>query len=350
LLRAGITHVCDPGVDHVLEGYLRRAAREGRLPLPVTMLFVSRRGLFQPPDDRLDGPASGERIDGLPVGALKLFADGGSRCASCAGLLESLAGLGALAGRAVRLRRPGLLLAATTPDRPRLAPAGTLTGVSLHTGYLHYRPDDLAALCARAADRGFGLAVHAACNRAVDVVLDVLERLPAGQHRNRVEHLVSLDRRQAARLGGIGAIGVVQPAYIPLLGDEWEAMPVPPRLHSIPLRDLLDAAVPLAGSSDAPIAPYAPLLGIAAAVTRRTASGLIHQEEQRISPLEALRMWTTGAARAAYAEGEMGVLRTGARADLVVLSANPLETDPHDLVRIRVERTIIGGKTVYAHD
>ena len=55
-------------------------------------------------------------------------------------------------------------------------------------------------------------------------------------------------------------------------------------------------------------------------------------------------------ARAAYAEGEMGVLRAGARADLVVLSANPLETDPRDLVRIRVERTIIGGKTVYAHD
>jgi predicted amidohydrolase YtcJ len=127
-------------------------------------------------------------------------------------------------------------------------------------------------------------------------------------------------------------------------------MPVPPRLYSIPLRDLLDAGVTLAGSSDAPIAPYAPLLGMAAAVTRRTASGLIHQEEQRVTPLEALRMWTTGAARAAYAEGEMGVLRTGARADVVVLSANPLEADPRDLVRIRVERTIIGGKTVYAHD
>jgi predicted amidohydrolase YtcJ len=292
-----------------------------------------------------DESASGERIDGLPVGALKLFADGGSRCASCAGLLESLAGLGALAGRAVRLRRPGLLLAATTPDKPRLAPDGTL-----YTGYLHYRPDDLAALCARAQNRGFGLAIHAACNQAVDVVLDVLERLPGGQHRNRVEHLVSLDRHQAARLGGIGAIGVVQPAYIPLLGDEWEAMPVPPRLHSIPLRDLLDAGVTLAGSSDAPIAPYAPLLGMAAAVTRRTASGVVHQEEQRVTPLEALRMWTTGAARAANAEGEMGVLRAGTRADVVVLSANPLETDPRDLVRIRVERTIIGGKTVYAHD
>ena len=61
-------------------------------------------------------------------------------------------------------------------------------------------------------------------------------------------------------------------------------------------------------------------------------------------------MWTTGAARAAYTEGEIGVLRAGARADVVVLSANPLEADPREVVCIRVERTIIGGKTVYAHD
>jgi hypothetical protein len=39
--------------------------------------------------------------------------------------------------------------------------------------------------------------------------------------------------------------------------------------------------------------------------------------------------------RAADAEGEMGMLRAAARADLIVLSANPLETDPRDLVRIR---------------
>ncbi|MDQ2714671.1 MAG: amidohydrolase family protein [Chloroflexota bacterium] len=93
-----------------------------------------------------------------------------------------------------------------------------------------------------------------ACNTAIENVLDAYERLPAnGQYRQRVEHLVSLDRAQARRLAAIGAIGVVQPAYISHLGDEWEAMPTPPRLHSVPLRDLLDAGVTLAGSSDAPV-------------------------------------------------------------------------------------------------
>jgi predicted amidohydrolase YtcJ len=342
LFAAGITHVCDPGVDGVLEQYLRRAAREERLPIPVTMLFVSSAGLFQPPEDRLVGPVTGATVDGLPVGALKLFADGGSRCASCASLREGLAAVTALAGRAVRLRRPGLLISPATPDRPRLSRDGRL-----HTGYLHYRPGQLQALCARAQGCGFGLAIHAACNAGIGVVTDALGRLPTPRYRHRVEHLVSLDRDQATRLATIGIIGVVQPAYVPLLGDEWEAMPVPPRLHSVPLRDLLDAGITLAGSSDAPMAPYAPLHGMAAAMNRRTAAGLVLQREQAITPREALRMWTAGGAAAAYKEGEIGIVRAGARADLILLSDNPLGTPPAQMARIRVLHTMIGGITVF---
>ena len=119
--RRGLRYVCDPGIDAMLEGYLRRASREGRLPLPVAMLFVSKEGLFLPPIDRLDGPVTGETLDGLPVGALKFFADGGSRCAVCVGLGESLVGVGVI-GRSCR--------AVTSPwpaprgERARAAPVG----------------------------------------------------------------------------------------------------------------------------------------------------------------------------------------------------------------------------------
>src|SRR5205823_11982540 len=93
LFAAGITHVCDPGVDGMLEGYLRRTQAEGRLPLPVSMLFVSRGGPLDPPTDRVSGPVSGERAGELTVGGLKLFAVGGSLCTVCVGLLDALAGL-----------------------------------------------------------------------------------------------------------------------------------------------------------------------------------------------------------------------------------------------------------------
>ena len=95
------------------------------------------------------------------------------------------------------------------------------------------------------------------------------------------------------------------------------------------------------------MAPFSPLRGMQAAITRRTAAGLPHQSEQAITPLEALRLWTTGAAQAANLAGEAGVLRPGARADLVILSHNPLSTLPPLYDLIRVERTVIGGRAVY---
>jgi predicted amidohydrolase YtcJ len=344
LLAAGITHVCDPGIDALLESYLRRAQREERLPLPVSMLFISGGGLFQEPTDRLTGPITGEQLDGLQVGALKIFADGGSRCAVCIGMLEAFTGVVSLVGRAAKLRRPALLAQSSTPERPHLDHRGR---VSL--GFLHYQPEQLAKLCREAQQRGFQIAVHAACNAAIDGVLQAYEQLPSEGRwpRHRVEHLVSLDMQQARRLANVGAIGVVQPMYISQMGDEWEAMPTPPRLHSVPLRDLLDAGVTLAGSSDAPVTPYSPLLGMQAAITRRTSGGLLHQGQQAISALEALRLWTTGAALAANLPGEAGVLRPGARADMVVLTHNPLETPPEAFAHIAVERTFLGGKTVY---
>ena len=342
LFAAGITHVCDPGIDAMLEAYLRRAAREGRLPLPVQMLFVSGAGLYVPPTDRLDGPKTGERVDGLDVGALKLFADGGSRCAVCVGLAESLVGVASLVGRAARARRPGLLREASAPERPRWG-----GDHRLHVGYLHYPPGALAALCLEGQECGFQIAVHAACNAGIAATIDAFERLPRGAYRHRVEHLVSLDGDQMRRLAARDVIGVVQPMYIAQMGDEWEAMPAAPRLKSVPLRDLLDAGVTLAGSSDAPIAPYSPLLGMQAAIARRTTGGLTHQPDQAITPREALRLWTIGAALAANRPEEIGMLRPGARADLVILSANPLRTPPEQFGAIRVERTLLGGQTVH---
>ena len=342
LFAAGVTRVCDPGVDGMLEAYLRRAEAAGELPLPVSMLLVSQGGLFEPPWDRLHGAPTGERGERLEVGGLKLFADGGSRCAICVGLFESLAGVLALAGRAARLRRPGLLLASRTPDRPALGRDGRV-----RMGFLHYSQDELRLLCHRAHAQGFQVAVHAACNAAVENVIGAYQGLPSGRSRPRVEHLVSLDRAQAARLAASGAVGVVQPAYVTLLGDEWEAMPTPRRLSTVPLRTLLDAGMELAGSSDAPIAPFSPLLGMQAAVTRRTSGGLEHQPEQAITPLEALKLWTSGAALAANLADRAGRLRPGMAADLVVLSDNPLQTPPARWNEIRVERTLLAGRTVH---
>jgi predicted amidohydrolase YtcJ len=88
-----------------------------------------------------------------------------------------------------------------------------------------------------------------------------------------------------------------------------------------------------------------------AAVTRRTLDGA-HPEgwvpEQKIDVESALRAYTASAAWASFTEELTGSLSPGRLADIVVLSDNPFEVTPDSLLKVRVDRTIVGGREVYS--
>jgi hypothetical protein len=58
-------------------------------------------------------------------------------------------------------------------------------------------------------------------------------------------------------------------------------------------------------------------------------------------------MVTRGSAFAAREESSRGSLAPGKLADFVVLSADPLRVPAEEIGEIRVERTVIGGRTVW---
>ena len=62
---------------------------------------------------------------------------------------------------------------------------------------------------------------------------------------------------------------------------------------------------------------------------------------------EALRIYTKHSAYASFEEDVKGSIELGKLADLVVLGADPTQVDPMTIKDIPVERTIVGGKTVY---
>jgi hypothetical protein len=115
----------------------------------------------------------------------------------------------------------------------------------------------------------------------------------------------------------------------------------------MPLRDLLDAGLTVAGSSDAPVVDLDPLVGIRAAVQRRTTSGRDFDDGQNVTVGEALEMYTLHAARAGGLEDEVGSLAPGKRADLVILNSDPTSLRSSELGSLTVRRTICGGKDVY---
>ena len=102
--------------------------------------------------------------------------------------------------------------------------------------------------------------------------------------------------------------------------------------------------------SDWTVAPLNPLLGIYAAVTRRTLDGKNPDgwfPEQKITIKEAIEAYTINNAYAVFEESEKGSITVGKFADFVVLSQDLITIDPTQIENIKVEMTIVGGKIVY---
>jgi predicted amidohydrolase YtcJ len=89
-----------------------------------------------------------------------------------------------------------------------------------------------------------------------------------------------------------------------------------------------------------------PLQAVWSQVFRITYDGMVLGPEQRISVLDALRAVTIDAAWQVFQDGNRGSLEQGKYADLVVLSGNPLD-HPLEMRDLVVERTVIGGATIY---
>ena len=105
---------------------------------------------------------------------------------------------------------------------------------------------------------------------------------------------------------------------------------------------IVDAGILVAGGSDSDAGTMGPLLGIQAVVN--------HPEpERRLTPMEALALYTVNGARIAFEEHTKGSIEPGKLADLVVLGGDPLTADPRTLKEIPVEMVTVGGQVRYQH-
>jgi len=310
-LAAGITSVQNAGTVALdLEGF-QHLYREGELPLRVYLMVKV---------ELLDhliaaGIHTGFGDDFLRVGPLKIFLDGG------------------IGAHTAALDEP-------YRDDPE------------NRGILWLEQESLDRLVARAHRAGFQIATHAIGDRAIRSVLDAYERAlvqwPRENHRHRIEHCELCTGDLLDRVARLDVIAVPQPIFLAEMGHTYLVSLGEARAHRIfPLRTLLDAQVPLAGSSDSPVSSYRPLDGIQAAITRRAASGDTLGPGEELAVRQALHIYTTGGAYASFEEGTKGALIPGYLADLVVLDRDPLQVPPGELSTIEVDMTIVDGEVRY---
>jgi len=223
-------------------------------------------------------------------------------------------------------------------------------------GVLRTPEDSLRAWIGAADSTGLQVAVHAIGERANGLLLDIYDSLARAHgprdRRFRVEHAQHLRPVDVPRFGRGGIIASMQPAH--LIDDaNWAGKRLgPDRIkHSYVFRSLLASGAPLAFGSDWSVAPMDPILGIYAAVTRRSADGKNPGgwiPEQKISVEQALRAYTAGGAYGVFAEGRRGRVIPGYLADLVLLDRDLTRIPPEEIAQVKVTTTIMGGKVVFS--
>jgi len=206
-----------------------------------------------------------------------------------------------------------------------------------------YRLTDVDTDLARSSlSLGGIVAIHAIGDRAVDGVLDVfagLLRRGAAATDLRMEHLSVISPTQIERFAELGITASVQPAFLASESQWLERRVGAGRMEWVyPFRSINESGIPLAGSSDCPVEPPNPLWGMAAAMDRYG----INQDE-RITGLEALAMFTMGAARALR---EPIPLATGSPADLVILDVNPQTASASSIHNATILETYVEGEPV----
>jgi predicted amidohydrolase YtcJ len=197
------------------------------------------------------------------------------------------------------------------------------------SGILSFDRAELTAMVTGLAARGLQVCVHAQGDRAIETTLDAFERITGdgNPRRHRIEHGGALYPALRARAADQRVVIASQPGFISTLGDGFaEAFPdTSDELYAF--RSWLDAGLTVAGSSDAPVITPDPLLGIRDAVDRRTGAGRPFGPGERLTPVQALALYTRNAAFAMHREHELGTLEPGKLADLTVLDGNPLTAD-----------------------
>lgn len=202
----------------------------------------------------------------------------------------------------------------------------------------------------------FQLAIHAIGTKANHTILNIFETLDSSNkdRRLRIEHAQHLIPQDFNRFAELNVIPSMQP-YHAIDDGRWAEKVIGPERAkgTYAFNSLLQAESKLAFGSDWFVAPAIPIMGIYAAVTRRTLDGA-HPEgwvpSQKITLEEAIKCYTINGAYAGFDEMNKGSLETGKFADFVILSQDIFNIESYKIKEVQIDQTWVDGKMVFKRE
>jgi len=231
-----------------------------------------------------------------------------------------------------------------------------------NTGLMTLTKDEALSVYTAALRNGTQVCTHAIGDKANKTVLDWYETAFAAvpeeerlvkNPRWRIEHSQILDVADIPRFAALGVIPSMQPSHA--IGDLHFAID---RLGEDRLaggyawRSLIDSGSIIVGGTDAPVEVGDPRIEFYAATRREDLKGFSGSgwnPQQRVTPQEALKMFTAWPAFASYQDKQIGTIEVGKWADFSIFEADIMTADAKTILNTKTKMTIVGGKVAYEH-
>ncbi len=210
---------------------------------------------------------------------------------------------------------------------------------------------ELSRMVSECVKAGFPVAVHAVeseiTQSAAQAILNVADSSGIGAP-HRIEHCSECPPASLESVSRSSAMVVTQPSFIYQSGDRYldtvdkDMLPYLYRVHA-----LADHGVDVAFGSDTPVSDPNPMRGVYSSVTRKTESGSVLGVEERIGLTDALERYTAGSARATGLDREVGRIRPGTLADMVLFEEDITSSDKGGILDMRPVMTALAGEIVW---
>jgi len=233
---------------------------------------------------------------------------------------------------------------------------GPYTDDSLNSGLAMWPYEELEKMVLSADKMGFQIGIHAIGDKANNWILNAFEKAieinGKRDSRHRDEHTQTVRLSDIQRFARLGVIPSMQPTHC--ISDKlfYEKRVGYERCKgTYAWRSFIDAGSILAFGTDYQVEPLNPMEGLYAAVTRKDRLGEEGDgwfPEQKLTMEEAIKYYTLGSAYAQFMEDRKGMIKTGYLADIVIVDKDLLTIPEDQIMKTKVDYTILGGKVVYS--